>query len=93
MRHRTTVLILSLATSTLAFGLFWRAFAAETNYTKYQMEFRYVTLDEAKSVIVRTIGSGALNLAYGEELLKGTRSSVLGASADWFNEHPDATIS
>jgi hypothetical protein len=57
------------------------------------MEFRTVSLDEAKSVIDRTIGSGAVDLVYGEELLKGTHRSVLGASADWFKQHPNAKIS
>ena len=78
--------------SALALGSGWYAFAADVAYTTFQMEFRTVALDEAETVIDRTIGSGAVDLARGEELLLRTRSSVLGASADWFKQHAEAKI-
>lgn len=68
------------------------AVAASMDFTTYQMEFRAVSLDEARSVIDRTIGSGAVDTTRGEELLDRTRQHVLGASREWFDSHPDATI-
>lgn len=86
--------LLTIPVAILAVGLTLAApaTASSVDHTTYQMEFRTVSLDEARSVIDRTIGSGAVDTTRGEELLDRTRQHVLGASKQWFESHSDTSI-
>ena len=91
MKHFLLILMVALPAGGMA--LVAPAMASSVEYTTYQMEFRPVSIDEARSVIDRTIGSGTVDAMRGEELLDRTRQHVLGASKEWFDTHPDISIS
>lgn len=90
MKH--ILLIFPVALIAGGMALVAPAMASSMDYSTYQMELRPVAIDEARSVIDRTIGSGAVDAMRGEELLDRTRQHVLGASKEWFDTHPDISI-
>lgn len=54
----------------------------------YQLEFNTVKVAEAKSVIERTFGSGAMDQDRASQLL----TAVAARQKSWFDEHADAKI-
>jgi hypothetical protein len=76
----------------LAVAVSAASIASASAYTPLQIEIRDVPLMEARDVIDRTLGSGSVDRARGEQLLAGTRTHVVGADKSWFEAHPDAKI-
>lgn len=89
MRKRTALIALSLLISASTLAV-----TASNAYNTWQMDFRDVPVAEAQDVIVRTLGSGSIDLAAGQELLERLRGlPTQAATRDWFDQNPDAVVS